>query len=147
VLASLASLADGVHSTLWLDAGLGGSLLGMPWYPDTLLLGTWIGLGLSAVAVIGFARSKTPDETRALGLLLTLLAVHAIALLLRFLWLPYYCAIKSSIALGWFPLLIVAICLGLERLAAREWSHFAARVFLCAIAVLQIWTYWPRALA
>lgn len=106
VLSSSASFWDGVYSTFWMDALVGGTVQRAavpPWNYDYQLAGMWLSLAPTAGILLGiYGVCRTPRASAESGLLFVgaCVGVYFAALVVHFLTNPAYCAVKSFYTVG-----------------------------------------------
>jgi len=126
IYAGTNGLWDGLHSTMWLDGMLGGTVGGTlpPWNLAPLLAGAWLGLLPLALLLLGAGRAMVrAARGRSDGLAFCGAAVCTglAAVIWISLLVPTYSSIKATYLLGFLPCLGVLAAAGYETLARRVW--------------------------
>src|ERR1043166_4138189 len=132
---SMDSFGDGIYSTLWGDALLGGTgalPYRPPWNYDLMMIGYWLALVPMAivlaggiVALVEFVRRPSAEWflLLAMGFLMAVAVVHfSIAV-------PYYCTVKAFYGLSALIPFCACGALGWQALTRRR----GARIALCIV--------------
>jgi hypothetical protein len=143
IYAGVDSFWDGMYSTFWTDAFLGGVFSTPPWHLEPMIAGAWLGLPLTVAMLAAMTvgvfrasawRSAIRFSTLAVGLYLAFvlyLNVH----------LPIYSLAKASFTIGLIPCYALLAVAGMKPLFDRAWSRAIVGGFLACFGAMTVRAY------